>query len=73
MCASQLLRCIPPAPAHPYVTQATMVGILILKLAYAQAGLVLLLMVLTYFAKSSLRGSYEPAALSLPLEIAKVL
>ena len=53
--------------------QATMVGILILKLAYYQAGLVLLLMVLTYFAKSSLRGSYEPAALSLPLEIAKVL
>lgn len=52
--------------------QATMVGILILKLAYYQAGLVLLLMVLTYFAKSSLRGSYEPAALSLPLEIAKV-
>lgn len=49
-----------------------MVGILILKLAYAQAGLVLILMVLTYFAKSSLRGSYEPAALSLPLEIAKV-
>lgn len=49
-----------------------MVGILILKLAYYQAGLVLLLMVLTYFAKSSLRGSYEPAALSLPLEIAKV-
>eukprot|EP00752_Nemacystus_decipiens_P015850 g14160.t1 len=55
------------------IAQATMVGILILKLAYYQAGLVLVLMVLTYFAKSSLRGSYEPAALSLPLEIAKVL
>ncbi|CAM9535056.1 unnamed protein product [Scytosiphon promiscuus] len=53
--------------------RATMIGILILKLAYYQAGLVALLMILTYVAKSSLRGSYEPAALSLPLEIAKVL
>lgn len=50
-----------------------MVGILILKLAYYQAIMVGLLMVLTYVAKSFLRGSYEPAALSLPLEIAKVL
>ncbi|CAM9898767.1 unnamed protein product [Ectocarpus sp. 6 AP-2014] len=55
------------------IAQATMVGILILKVAYYQAGLVFLLMILTYIAKSSLRGSYEPAALSLPLEIAKVL
>lgn len=53
--------------------KATMVGILILKLAYYQAGLVFVLMILTYIAKSSLRGSYEPAALSLPLEIAKVM
>lgn len=49
-----------------------MVGILILKLAYYEAALVFMLMILTYVAKSSLRGSYEPAALSLPLEIAKV-
>lgn len=49
-----------------------MVGILILKLAYYEAALVFVLMILTYVAKSSLRGSYEPAALSLPLEIAKV-
>ncbi|CAM9678070.1 unnamed protein product [Ectocarpus sp. 4 AP-2014] len=55
------------------IAQATMVGILILKVAYYQAGLVFVLMILTYIAKSSLRGSYEPAALSLPLEIAKVL
>ncbi|CAM9575546.1 unnamed protein product [Pylaiella littoralis] len=55
------------------IAQATMVGILILKLAYYQATMVGLLMVLTYVAKSFLRGSYEPAALSLPLEIAKVL
>lgn len=50
----------------------TMVGILILKLAYYEAALVVLLIFVTYFAKSSLRGSYEPAGLSLPLEISKV-
>ena len=49
-----------------------MVGILILKVAYYEAALVVVLMVLTYLAKSTLRGSFEPSALSLPLEIAKV-
>ena len=50
-----------------------MVGILILKVAYYEAAMVVVLMFLTYIAKSSLRGSYEPSALSLPLEIAKVI
>lgn len=72
LCLLHALRGDFPSSVHLSLFQATMVGILILKLAYYQAGLVLLLMVLTYFAKSSLRGSYEPAALSLPLEIAKV-
>lgn len=69
---SSVLVCLCVGLLVCWSVQATMVGILILKLAYYQAGLVLLLMVLTYFAKSSLRGSFEPAALSLPLEIAKV-
>ncbi|CAM9922196.1 unnamed protein product [Discosporangium mesarthrocarpum] len=53
--------------------QATMIGILLLKSGYYQAAVVGVLMVVTWFAKSALRGSYEPVALSLPLEIAKVL
>lgn len=49
-----------------------MVGVLLLKRAYFQAFMVMTLIVLTWWMKSSLRGVYEPAGLSLPLEIAKV-
>lgn len=49
-----------------------MVGVLLLKLAYYQAASVGVLIIVTWCSKSSLRGSYEPVALSLPLEIAKV-
>ncbi|CAM9832359.1 unnamed protein product, partial [Sphacelaria rigidula] len=55
------------------IAQATMVGVLLLKEAYYQAAFVFALIILTWCSKSSLRGSFEPAALSLPLEIAKVL
>ncbi|CAM9401811.1 unnamed protein product, partial [Choristocarpus tenellus] len=54
------------------IAQATMIGILLLKSGFYEAIVVGILMVVTWFYKSAMRGSYEPVALSLPLEIAKV-
>jgi hypothetical protein len=55
------------------IAQATMIGVLVLKEGYYQAGVVAALLIITLLLKKSMRRRYEPISSCLPMELARRL